>query len=319
MVRDWRALLVTALAGGLLSCQARVNGELSSKLGGGSAHAVVAAAVSFSVGTIVLVVATVATGAWRGAFSNGRPQWWECIGGLGGAALVASSAAAVPLVGVALLSVMVVAGQTTGALVVDRVGLGPGGKHHLSASRVAGAFIAILGLGAATVGAPKGALTIWLVLAVVGSGVLVAAQQAVNGRLREHTGQAVVAALISFLGGTAVLLLGWAVLAILGAIHGLPWPGEFWLYLGGFGGAIYIALSAATVKRLGVLQFSLASIGGQLAGGVILDLATPAGHVRKGAMLAVLLTVLAVAISRPAKRQVEDHVGHDSAHDSVIA
>lgn len=301
--RHLDALALTVVAGGLLAVQARVNSSLSQRLGGGSAHAVVTAAVSFSVGTAALLVAVLVTGTWRNAFAGGRPRAWECVGGLGGAALVASSAAAVPAVGVALLAVMIVAGQTSGALVVDRIGFGPGGRLPLTVSRAAGAALAVGGLGFAAIGAPRGQLTLMLLLAVVLSGALVAGQQAVNGRLREHTGSALVAALISFVGGTAVLLAAWAVLAASGAVHGLPWPHALWLYLGGLGGAIYITLSAATIKRLGVLQFSLASIGGQLIGGLVLDLTAPTGHLRAGAIAAVAMTVLAVAIStRPAHR-----------------
>lgn len=290
-------LTLTALAGAMLAGQARVNASLSEQMGGGTAHAVIAAAVSFSVGTIFLVAAVLAVGAWRDAFVRGRPRLWECIGGLGGASLVASSAAAVPAVGVALLAVMIVAGQTSGALVVDRIGFGPGGYRPLTPARALGAALAVAGLALAAIGAPRGQLTIPLLFAVVGSGFLVAAQQAVNGRLREHTGSALIAALISFAGGTLVLLLAWAGMVAAGSVHGLPWPHNPWLYLGGIGGAIYITMSAATIKRLGVLQFSLASIGGQLLGGVVLDLTAPTGHLRPGAIAAVILTIVAVAIS----------------------
>lgn len=319
MAGDWRPLVVTGLAGGLLSAQARVNGQLATDLGGGSARAIVAASVSFSWGTLTLAVLVLASRAWRGAFTHGRPKWWECIGGLGGAALVSSSAAAVPLVGVALLSVMVVAGQTSGALIVDRTGLGPSGRHHLTPNRVIGAVVAVAGLGVATIGAPRGSLTIGLVLAVAASGMMVAGQQAVNGRLREHTGSALLAALISFVGGTVVLLLAWLGLELTHSIDGLHWPTEWWLYLGGFGGAAYIALSAATVKRLGVLRFSLASVGGQLAGGVILDLATPTGEVRPGSLFAVLLTIAAVAISSRPEAGGKRTAAAEGSHEKVDA
>ena len=300
---DLDALVLTALAGGLLAVQARVNAALSERLGGGTAHAVVTAAVSFSVGTLVLIVAVALTGAGRNAFTHGRPKAWECVGGLGGAALVASSAAAVPAVGVALLAVMIVAGQTGGALVVDRIGFGPGGRRPLTPQRAAGAALAVAGLALASVGAPRGELTAALLLAVVGAGALVAGQQAVNGRLREHTGSALIAALISFLGGTAALLGAWLALAATHSIDGLPWPHGLWMYLGGIGGAVYITLSAATIKRLGVLQFSLASIGGQLIGGVILDLTAPTGHLRPGAVAAVAMTVIAVGLSAAPSKQ----------------
>lgn len=56
------------------------------------------------------------------------PSAWWWFGGLGGAFFVATSAHGVPQIGVALVSVCLVAGTTTGALLSDEFGLGPSGR-----------------------------------------------------------------------------------------------------------------------------------------------------------------------------------------------
>ena len=61
--------------------------------------------------------------------------------------LVLSQGLAAAALGVALFTVAVVAGQTISGLVLDRVGIGPGGRRPLTAARLVGALLA---LGAVT-------------------------------------------------------------------------------------------------------------------------------------------------------------------------
>jgi bacterial/archaeal transporter family-2 protein len=302
--------VVMVLAGALLAGQARVNGSLDRHLGATSADAVLAAFVSFSVGTVVVIAIMAATANARAvlrAWPRHDVRWWYCTGGLGGATLVSVSAAAVPLVGVALLSVCTVAGQTSGSLAVDEIGLASGGRRPLSVNRVVGSALAIGALAIGAIGHRTHGRSslVGLYIAITAAGFLVAGQQAVNGRLRDATGQASIAATISFLGGTAVLGLGTLGFAVAGKYGDVSWPSQWWCYLGGIGGALYITLGAATVSRLGVLGLTLSSIAGQLLGSVILDLTVPAHgeDLTVATTVGVVLTFIAAAIAaRPAKR-----------------
>jgi transporter family-2 protein len=288
--------VLAVVAGAALAGQARVNGALRERAG----NAVAVALVSFAVGSVALLLAATLTGRWHAAarLRHGtRPWWW--LGGLAGAALVASSAAAVPLVGVALTAVAVVAGATVGSLVVDRAGLSPRGRQPLTPPRLAGAALAVAGLLVGTAGRHGDVRP--LLLAVVGvAGFASAAQQAANGHLQRHTGEALVAASVSFLAGTLALALLVTALAAAGSLPSLHWPGPSGVYLGGLGGAAYIALGAYTVPRLGVLRLTLGTVAGQLAGGVVLDLLTPATRDRgldAASIGAALLTLAAVVVA----------------------
>jgi transporter family-2 protein len=292
--------LLAVVAGAALAGQARVNGALRERLGA----AVVAALVSFFVGSVALVAAALATGRWRAAarLRHGA-RWWWWLGGLAGAALVASSAAAVPAVGVALTSVAIVAGSTTGSLVVDWYGLSPRGRQPLTVPRVAGAALAVAGLLVGTIGR-HGSARPWLLVLVGAAGFASAAQQAANGRLQRASGEALVAASISFLVGTAALAALVAVLAATGGLRAPHWPPPSGLYLGGLGGAAYIALGAYTVPRLGVLHLTLGTVAGQLVAGVLLDAVAPtAGHRADAAGVAAALCTLAAVLvaSRPGR------------------
>jgi bacterial/archaeal transporter family-2 protein len=222
-------------------------------------------------------------------------RWWWWLGGLAGAAVVASTAEGVPQIGVALVSVCIVAGTAVGALAVDEMGLGPGGRRHLSAARVGGAALAIAAVTLGAVGDRHAAVRPLLFAALTAAGAASAWQQAANGQLRRTT-NVPVASLVSFSGGTLALA---ALTLSRGELDGAVWPGEWWLYVGGLLGAVYIALAAASVRRLGVLQLSLATVAGQLLGAVLLDIWWPAPGIRLHltTVIGVILTFVAVAVS----------------------
>lgn len=293
-----RAALALTVAGGVLQAgQARVNGALEERVG-----VLPTSLVSFGVG-LALLTALVGTSATRrratsGVLSGGGRWWWWRLGGLGGASIVAVQAFGVPLVGVALVSVCLVAGQTVGGLVVDRLGLAPGGVHRITAARAAGAGLAVLAVGLGSAGRFSAVRPLLLAL-LLAAGVLGAAQAAANGQLRDVTGEPLVAALANFSVGFAVLAGATLVAAIAGLLSAPHWPANPLLYAGGLGGTAFIVIAARTVASLGVLRLTLATVTGQLLGAVALDLALPGpgGRLPLATLLGAGLTLLAVAVA----------------------
>ena len=105
------ALAAAVLSGGLVAVQQRLNGQLGTDLD----DALLAAVVSFGSGLVVVAAVVAARPAARRALPALRSvPLWTRLGGLGGAALVAVGAASVPVIGVALFTVALVAGQTAG-------------------------------------------------------------------------------------------------------------------------------------------------------------------------------------------------------------
>jgi len=51
--------------------------------------------------------------------------------------------------------------------------------------------------------------------------------------------------------------------------------GPWWMFLGGSIGVFYIAFSAVAVQYVGVLEFTLLSVGGMLIGSLLLDVFVP--------------------------------------------
>lgn len=290
--------------GVLSAIQARVNGELSGTLDNG----LQAAVWSFGSGWVILLVIAMLSPSIRAgvrrvvlAVRTGQLKWWQVLGGMLGGYYVASQSIAVPLVGVALFTVAVVAGQSGSSLIVDRVGLGPAGRQAISARRVTAAILAVLAVAVAVSERLRSVdpAVVALTLALA-AGIGIAIQQAINGRVGLAARSAMSATFINFTFGGVVLWIGLLVASFvahwpLGSLFSAPW----WAYGGGVIGIAFIAVSAWAVPIVGVLRFALLSIAGQLFGALLLDLVFPApgAQVSVTLVIGVLLAFVAVAVS----------------------
>ncbi len=135
-------LLFVFLAGGLIALQAPTNAIIA-KAGG---SAVLAALISFAVGTVALALVY---GASRQRVDvttlRGAPAYaW--LGGLYGATFVGIAAYAAPRIGLASLITIGVAGQIVIALALDHFGALGLGRAPINAGRVAGALLVLAGV-----------------------------------------------------------------------------------------------------------------------------------------------------------------------------
>jgi transporter family-2 protein len=296
-----RAVAMTILAGAGISLQSYLNGRLGKEIG----SATVAASINNLVATGATLGIVLATGALPRGVARlralGRPPVWHFLGGLGGAALVLVSAAAAPEVGVALLTVALVCGSTGGSLPVDAAGIGPAGKRPITAYRVVGVLLAI---GATAIGAvgSRGDLQILLLSLALIAGIGMAVQAAANGQLARQTGEPFVASLVNVALGFAVL--GTVALVTLATTSIDAPPSNPGLYVGGLLGGFVVVVFATAVQTLGVLRLGLATVAGQTAGALVIDLIAPAPGeaVTAGTVIGVVLTMAAVAISGRGQR-----------------
>jgi bacterial/archaeal transporter family-2 protein len=296
VVSETVALVAAVVGGAMIGAQGRFNGELA----GRTHSALEAAAASFVVGLLLLAVALPFR---RGGIERLRvaardkriaPWWW--FSGLGGAFLVSMSAHAVPRIGVALVSVCLVAGTTAGALFTDQFGLGPSGRHAPSFYRLVGVAVVIVAVVISSIGAKHGSLKPILVVLLFAAGAATAVQQGANGRLREASDDLVVASFVSFLGGSLALIF---LVVVTGSFDLHSFPSGAWLYLGGPLGLIYILIGATMVKVLGVLRFVLGVVAGQLVAAVIIDAAwpEPGTTLRVATVVGAVVTVIGVWLS----------------------
>jgi transporter family-2 protein len=277
--------------------QSRINAELGSRI----ASSLVAALISFGSGLVIVVAIVLARPAGRRSLARWREyglHWWQYLGGVGGAAFVFVAALTVPVLGVGLMSVAQVTGQIVGALVADRLALSPSGRQPLTAPRLGGAALGVLAVVVSAAGRPDGHLDLGALTLAMLAGFGISLQSAVNGRLNQAAGDPLVATTVNFTVGTTALAVGVGVMALTVGVHPTALPGEWWLYLGGAAGVVFVTINVVTVPVLGVLRLGLAAVAGQLAGALLLDAVVPGGPgVSLPLALGAVLTVVAFGVA----------------------
>ena len=204
------------------------------------------------------------------------PSWRLGAGALG-ASFVAMQTYAVPIAGVALFTVASLAGQTGISLWVDHVGLAGGSRVIITKRRVIAAIITILAVVVSTWDrfTISNFSLLTIVLAVF-SGTWVGVQRALNAQINSYSKASFATSLLNFITGTTFLLF-LLLLRTLFTDHSVMnfTSGPWWMFLGGSIGVIYIALSAHIVQYVGVLEFTLFSVGGMLVGSLLIDFIAP--------------------------------------------
>jgi len=271
---------LAALSGVMIAFQARANGELSYRLD----NAPQAALVSFSSGLFFITIYAIFSPKikegikrLRSAVSSGEIPKIRLLAGALGGAFVALQTSVVPLIGVALYSVASIAGQSAVSLLVDRIGLTGGGVKLISPRRISAAFITVLAVLVSVIDKLEADnFQLFALLLALIAGALVGVQRALNGQINEHSQNSYTTSLLNFITGTSFLSLFIIILIVLGRVELEPLPiGPWWIYTGGVIGVIYIAATSLIVQHLGVLTFTLFSVGGQLIASLLLDIYSP--------------------------------------------
>lgn len=289
-------VLVAVAVGAGISVQLFLNGRLGESLGSFE----LAAAANTTTALLALIVVAALSGTRERAVTGLRQRpvhrRWHWFIGITGAYMVLLAAFAAPRLGVALLIVALVCGQTAGGLAVDHFGASPAGRQPITAPRIIGALLALVAVAIGALGAPVDPQPLLLGLVVL-AGALSAVQQAALGHLARSTGEPVAAGVINFVVGALVLVV--VALALTGGIAPNGWtsaPPVQWL--GGLIAAVMTVVIARLVPRIGVLRMMLALVAGQTLGAVALDLVVPGtGGVTAATLIGVLLTLVAVTVA----------------------
>lgn len=140
-MNPWLAMLAIVAIGAMLPLQGLVNARLASALHG----PVMAAFVSFLVGTAVLGAWLLASRTPWGAAPETRFPAWIWIGGVLGAVYVAAFTLLIPRVGAAAAICLAVLGQVTASLLLDHFGVLQA-QRPADWTRIAGAVLVLMGV-----------------------------------------------------------------------------------------------------------------------------------------------------------------------------
>jgi bacterial/archaeal transporter family-2 protein len=135
--------VVMALAlGAVLPMQAAINARLAKAAG----SSIMAAFVSFAVGTMALMAFLIISGQFKFGFLSAPSPWWIWTGGLLGTFFVAGIVVLLPKLGVVLSFSLVLAGQMFIAILFDQFGWLGVAVKEISAGKIIGAILLIAGV-----------------------------------------------------------------------------------------------------------------------------------------------------------------------------
>lgn len=135
------SLVLAMLAGVLIAVQAPTNAIL----GKASGSPIIAAFISFVVGTIALGAFVARTPSGLFAPELRSVPWYAWIGGLYGAFFVAVAAFGAPRIGVGPLVTAAIAGQLLAGVILDHYGLLGLARQPVGIEKIAGVVLVLLG------------------------------------------------------------------------------------------------------------------------------------------------------------------------------
>jgi bacterial/archaeal transporter family-2 protein len=139
-VERWFAVVLMALAGGVVALQPALNSGLGRAVG-----SLPAAMVSFAVGALTLATLVLVLGQTAQVGAVGEARWYYLLGGLCGALWVALSIPAVRAIGAGGVVAATIAGQLSGAMLADRFGVLGLDQIPITPLRVTGVLLLALG------------------------------------------------------------------------------------------------------------------------------------------------------------------------------
>ncbi|MCM0600810.1 DMT family transporter [Periweissella ghanensis] len=248
----------------------------------------VASLISFSIGTLYIGIVTLATGhplLPTGAQIAANP-WWLWLGGVIAAIYLTSNILLFPKLGAVQTVILPILGQVLMGTVIDSFGLF-GAKHiPITAVRLVGVLVLLLGMFVAVVLANRTkaeqiyknelekqdtptALTLWRIWGIL-AGMLSAVQQAINGRMGTVVHSPVQATFISFLISWLVILIVTLVMHRKITIPRATFKAmPKWGWLGGVLGATFVLMTVILVPIIGAGLTVTTSLIGQILGSVL--------------------------------------------------
>lgn len=134
------AVLLTAVAGGLIALQPPINAGLGRATG-----SLPAALVSFLIGTVALAAIVVLSGKAGALAATFDVRWYYLVGGLLGAVYVLNAMIAIDVIGAGGVAATTVTGQLIASIAIDRFGLFGLDQVPFSPERLLGVALLVVG------------------------------------------------------------------------------------------------------------------------------------------------------------------------------
>lgn len=251
--------LASLLIGILVAVMIAVNGGLTTLYGVYASTVIIHIVGLILIGGIILL-------RREKPFAKLQP-WYLYIGGVLGVAITASANFAFGKISVSAILALGLFGQSIAGALVDQFGLFGMKKHPFRAYQLPGILLAFGGIGWMM----GGGFTLWPVLAMFLSGVLIVISRSYNARLAANTSM-YISTFFNYVSGLATAISAFLFFGYNEPIFtAFALSPDVWIYLGGAIGVATVWLSNVVIAKISQLYVTLLMFVGQVFTGVLLD------------------------------------------------
>jgi len=277
------AIIIGLVIGIGLPIQTSINSRLKRSVG----SPFVASLISFTVGTIFLAIITLFKDKslfFSTQLLSQQPLWlW--LGGILGVIYLTSNILLFPKLGSVQTVIMPILGQIIMGLLIDNFGLFKSLTKPLTITRIVGAILVLIGvIGAVSINEiidkrhnkilnetqKQSNLWPWRLIGIL-MGMISASQTAINGHLGIVLQSTVKAAFVSFFVGTIALIIIVTMLHPHLQLQKLDGKNPWWIWLGGFIGALFVLGNVYLVPIIGTGLAVVIVLVGLIIGSLLID------------------------------------------------
>ncbi|MDE9912981.1 DMT family transporter [Staphylococcus pseudintermedius] len=300
-------LILGLVAGAVIPVQTSINSRLSRF----TQSSLYASAISFTVGTLLLVILNFILNPHlltAEAFGHYHFDYYWYVGGLMGVIYLTGNMILLPRIGASLTVVTTITGQILMSMLIDTFGWFNVDVQALHVMKVLG--IVLLLIGIILMNLQKNAKQLaqsshngpWML-----SGMIIGFTPPIQTAINSHLGQTLhspfFASLVSFTVGASALIILTLMLHRHVKIHATSeqhGPLKWWHFVGGALGVIFVTTNIILTPVIGVTFTLITVMVGQIIMGLLIDhfglFGVPHRHITKQCLLGFMLIIIAIII-----------------------
>ncbi|MDF0012634.1 DMT family transporter [Staphylococcus pseudintermedius] len=300
-------LILRLVAGAVIPVQTSINSRLSRF----TQSSLYASAISFTVGTLLLVILNFILNPHlltAEAFGHYHFDYYWYVGGLMGVIYLTGNMILLPRIGASLTVVTTITGQILMSVLIDTFGWFNVDVQALHVMKVLG--IVLLLIGIILMNLQKNAKQLaqsghngpWMLVGMI-IGFTPPIQTAINSHLGQTLHSPFFASLVSFTVGASALIILTLMLHRHVKIHTTSeqhGPLKWWHFIGGALGVIFVTTNIILTPVIGVTFTLITVMVGQIIMGLLIDhfglFGVPHRHITKQRLLGFMLIIIAIII-----------------------
>ncbi|EGQ3393637.1 TPA: DMT family transporter [Staphylococcus pseudintermedius] len=300
-------LILGLVAGAVIPVQTSINSRLSRF----TQSSLYASAISFTVGTLLLVILNFILNPHlltAEAFGHYHFDYYWYVGGLMGVIYLTGNMILLPRIGASLTVVTTITGQILMSVLIDTFGWFNVDVQALHVMKVLG--IVLLLIGIILMNLQKNAKQLsqsghngpWMLVGMI-IGFTPPIQTAINSHLGQTLHSPFFASLVSFTVGASALIILTLMLHRHVKIHTTSeqhGPLKWWHFIGGALGVIFVTTNIILTPVIGVTFTLITVMVGQIIMGLLIDhfglFGVPHRHITKQRLLGFMLIIIAIII-----------------------